>query len=54
MSEKKAINVWLSHDEYTWLKRFAAEQGMTMTSVLRDLIQKRKADYEHARKPSQF
>ena len=52
MSDKKAINLWLASTEHEWVKKEAAERGMSMTAYIRSLIRKRMED--ESRRPEQY
>lgn len=52
--KKKAINLWLLPDEYAWLKDYAKDRGLTMTHVLREMINEKKQADERSRRPIQF
>lgn len=52
--KKKAVNLWLSQDEYLWLRDYARERATTMTAVLRALVKDKKAEDERTRRPDQF
>lgn len=49
---KKAVNLWLKTEEYIWVKNNAKTRGISMTSVIRELIRK-QAERER-RKPEQY
>lgn len=51
-STKKAINLWLNAEEYSWVKNSANARGLTMTAVIRELI--RKQEDRERRRPQQY
>ena len=51
---KRAVNLWLSEEEYAWLKVYATKTSQSMTSVLRKLVQTEKEKDEQREKPEQF
>ena len=51
-SGKKAVNLWLSPEEHAWVKRTAREKGVSMTSLIRELIRK-QVEIEQ-RRPQQY
>lgn len=51
---KRAVNLWLEANSYDWLKSEAKRRGVTMTSLLRDLICKERRRLDESRRPQQY
>ena len=51
---KRAINLWLEENMYDWLKAEALKRGVTMTSVLRDLLTAERNRLDESRRPEQY